>query len=134
MTVELSEADKYFNSSVYHNEEWQNADEDSKKRALQNALNILSRQYRNREIPIVAVFEQALWLMKISEARKQAEHGVVSYSVDGITVSLSQVDRSIAPSVIQILGRRTGRSESGRLGYILSNGEYIRKPKGGMSQ
>ncbi|WP_050632340.1 hypothetical protein [Bacillus andreraoultii] len=130
MAVDIATADKYFSEQVLHNDAWVNADNDSKQRALNNAVNMLSRQYKNREIPDEAVFEQAIWLLKISEARKQAEQGVVSYSIDGISVSLSQIDRSISPNVIQILGRRVGRSVSGRLGYIVSNN--VRKPSGGV--
>jgi hypothetical protein len=118
MAVDIATADVYFSENVLHNDAWVNADNDSKQRALNNASNVLSRIYKNRSIPEEAVFEQALWLMKITEARKQAEIGVTSYSVDGITVQLSQIDRTIAPSVLQILGRRVGRSESGRQGYI----------------
>lgn len=132
MAVDLAVADKYFSESVLHNDAWVNADNDSKQRALNNASNILSRQYRNRTIPDEAVFEQAIWLLKISEARKQSEQGVVSYSIDGISVSLSQIDRTIAPNVIQILGRRVGRSESGRSGYVITKDKHFRPPSGGV--
>jgi hypothetical protein len=130
MAVDLATADVYFSESVLHNDAWVNADNDSKQRALNNASNILSRQYRNRTIPDEAVFEQAIWLLKISEARKQAEQGVTSYSVDGISVSLSQIDRTLAPTVIQIMGRRVGRSISGRQGWIVSNESYINQRLG----
>lgn len=130
MVVDIVSADKYFSESVLHNDAWISSDTDSKQRALSNASNILSRHYRNRDIPDEAVFEQALWLMKISEARKQAEQGVVSYSVDGISVSLSQVDRSIAQPVLQIMGRRVGQSTSGRQGWIATNDKYINQRLG----
>lgn len=134
MAVELATADKYFSESVLHNDAWVNADNDSKQRALNNASNILYRHYRNRTIPDEAVFEQAIWLLKISEARKQAEQGVTSYSVDGISVSLSQVDRTIAQPVLQVMGRRVGRSESGRQGYIVSSDPYIQSRLGRVSE
>lgn len=132
MAVDIITADRYFSESVLNNDAWVNADNDSKQRALNNASNILSRQYKNREIPDEAVFEQAIWLLKISEARKQAEQGVVSYSIDGITVQLSQIDRTIAPNVIQILGRKFGRSTSGRLGYVVTSSKHFREPSGGV--
>lgn len=134
MAVDLVAADRYFTESVLHNDAWVNADNDSKQRALNNAANILSRQYPNRSILDEAVFEQAIWLLKISEARKQAEQGVVSYSIDGISVTLSQIDRSISPNVIQLLGRRIGRSESGRAGYIVTKDCHFRPPSGGNYQ
>lgn len=132
MAVDLATADKYFSELVLHNDAWVNADSDAKQRALNNALTVLTRQYPNRKIPDEAVFEQAIWLLKISEARKQAEQGVTSYSVDGISISLSQIDRTIAPNVIAILGRRVGRSISGRLGYISTEDTFVRPPSGGI--
>lgn len=125
MTVDIEAATKYFDEEVFHNELWTSADDKSKSRALKNADNMLSRHYPNRDIPNEAVFEQALWVMKVSDARKQAEQGVVSYSIDGISVSLSQVDRSIAPNVLQIVGRRVGQSISGRQGWIHSKDDQI---------
>jgi hypothetical protein len=132
MAVDIATADKYFTEQVLHNDAWVNADNDSKQRALNNAASILNRYYKRRNIPDEAVFEQAIWLLKISEARKQADEGVVQYSIDGISVSLSQIDRTIAPSVLQILGRRVGRSESGRLGYVVTRQEHFRPPSGGV--
>ena len=134
MAVDLAAADKYFTEFVLHNDAWVNADNDSKQRALNNASLILSRHYGNCTIPEEAVFEQAIWLLKISEARKQAEQGVTSYTVDGISISLSQIDRTISPNVISMLGRRVGRSESGRKGYFLTNEQFVRPPSGGVGK
>lgn len=132
MAVDLEAAENYFSNFVLHNDVWNNADTDMKLRALNNASVILSRHYKNRKIPEEAVFEQALWLLKVSEAMKQAEQGVVSYSIDGISVSLSQIDRTIAPNVVQIMGRRVYPSVSGRTGYIVTGDEYVRPPSGGV--
>ncbi|WP_163530881.1 hypothetical protein [Halobacillus ihumii] len=132
MAIDLQAAETYFTEEVFENAAWVNADEPDKKRALKNASNILYRYYsqydpEKRPIPNQAVFEQTHWLLKISEARKQAEAGVTSYSVDGISVSLSQVDRTIAPQAKMVLGRRVGRSISTRVGYIDSESKYIER-------
>ena len=125
MELNIAAADKYFDEEVFHNEKWSAADDKSKQRAIKNAENILARHYPSRNIPKEAVFEQALWVMKISEARKQAEQGIVNYSIDGISVSLSQIDRSIAPTVTQIIGRRVGQSLSTRQGWITSQTDEV---------
>lgn len=127
MAVELQAAEKYFTEDVFINDAWVNADSDSKQRALNNADNILKRQYRTHAIPNEAVFEQAIWLLKITEARKQAEQGITSYSVDGISVQLSAIDRTIAPEVLQIVGRRVGQSISNRNGYIVSDSKFVQQ-------
>lgn len=125
MAVDLTMANTYFETFVIDNSMWTNADEATKRRAIANATRMLERHYRNIVIPDEAIYEQALWVLKVSEARKQAEQGVASYSIDGISVTLSQVDRSFSPAVISILGRRIGRSVSGRQGYILSREDGV---------
>lgn len=125
MAVELSKANEYFETYVIDNSMWTKSDEATKNRALANAERMIVRHYRKVQIPDEAVYEQALWLLKVSEARKQAEQGITSYSIDGISVTLSQVDRSFSPSVISILGRRVGRSVSGRQGYIVSSEDGV---------
>lgn len=130
MAVDLTTAERYFEEEVFDNDAWTKADEPSKQRALKNASNILYRYYSHykpnvRELPEAAVFEQTLWLLKVSEARKQAEQGVTSYSIDGISVQLSKIDRTIAPQTKMILGRRVGRSINDRVGYIDSRSKHI---------
>ena len=130
MAIELESADKYFSESVLYNDAWTTADIETKNRALNNSAQVLARRYGRRAIPVEAFYEQALWLLKISKARSQSEQGVTSYSIDGISVTLSQIDRSIAPNVIDILGRKVGRTFSGRQGWIHSNDKYINERLG----
>lgn len=125
MAVDLINANAYFETFVIDNTAWNSADEATKNRAIANASRMIERHYRKATIPDEAVYEQALWLLKLSEARKHSEQGVTSYSIDGISVSLSQVDRTFAPSVISILGRKVGRSLSGRQGYIVSDEDGV---------
>jgi len=125
MAIDVINADAYFDEFVLNNEAWKSADESTRNRALNNASRILERHFPRRIISEEAVFEQSIWIMKISEARKQATQGVVSYSIDGISVTLSQVDRSISPEVISMLGRRVGQSLSLRQGYIVSSDEHV---------
>lgn len=122
--MDITQANTYFETNVLHNELWVNADEPTKTRALNNASNILYRMYKgyNKEvapIPNEAIYEQAHWLLRIDDTIQKAEQGVTTVMVDGMMIALSKIDRTIAPQVLYILGRRVGRSESGRMGYIV---------------
>ena len=119
MAVDVLAANEYMNTFVVNKSAWDSSDEATKERALNNAERIILRRYNNRSIPDEAVFEQALWLLKLNEAQNQTPEGVVTYSIDGISVTLSQIDRTIAPETMAILGRRTGLSISGRQGYVV---------------
>ena len=115
MAVTITDADTYFTSFVLHNSEWVDADLGRKQLALNNAANQLYRIYRSydettKPLPDEAVFEQALWLLRIDDTIRKAEQGVASIYVSGISISVQKVNLSVAPEVLNILGRRVGRT------------------------
>ena len=116
MTVTIANAENYFLNFVLHNAEWVDADAGRKQRALNNAGNQLYRMYRysynetTKPLPDEAVYEQALWLLRIDDSIRKAEQGVSSISVSGISIGVQKVNLSVAPEVINILGRRVGRT------------------------
>lgn len=120
--MNIQEANAYFDTSVLHNYEWINADEDTRLRALNNAKNILYRAYRRfnesrNPLPDEVIYEQALWLLRMDDTIRKSEQGVTSIMVDGIQISITKIDKNISPQVISLLGRRVGKSTSGRKGY-----------------
>lgn len=115
MAVDLATANAYFQNEVLHCQEWLEADDTTKQKALKNAENQLYRIYKNynpdtKPLPDQAIFEQALWLLRIDDAIRRAEMGVTAISVGGVNVNVSRVDLSVAPEVYRIIGRRIGRS------------------------
>ena len=116
MAITITDADTYFTSFVLHNTEWVDANPERKQRALNNAGNQLYRMYRHsfnetvKPLPDEAVFEQALWLLRIDDSVRKSEQGVSSISVSGINISVQKVNLSVAPKVLNILGRRVGRT------------------------
>lgn len=114
MAVTVAEADVYFSTHVLHNSEWTTADTDTKQRALNNAKNQVYRLYRNlseatNPAPDAAVFEQALWLLRLDDALLKAPAGLLSVSVNGIHVQVQNLGRYICPEAQLMLGRRVGR-------------------------
>ena len=116
MAITIANAENYFLNNVLHNTEWVEAEAGRKQRALKNAGNQLYRMYRNsydetiKPLPDEAVYEQALWLLRIDDSIRKAEQGVSSISVSGINISVQKVNLSVAPEVLNILGRRVGRT------------------------
>lgn len=113
MAVSVENGDLYF-SALLHHEAWVEADAGTKQRALHTAEQHLYRLYRTynpdtRPLPDEAVYEQALWLLRMDDATRRAEMGVRSMSASGVSVSAERPD-SIAPQAVLILGRRMGRS------------------------
>lgn len=115
MAVTVADADQYFNENVLHNEEWTEADEDTKLRALNNAKAQLYRYFRNyneatKPLPDAAIYEQALWLLRKDDANRKGEQGVMQVTVSGISVLMNRGPAYIAPEVFRIVGRRIGQS------------------------
>lgn len=114
-TVTVADADAYFQTQVLWTDEWDSATATQKEKALTNAENQLYRYYRQYDIddstkwiPAIAVYEQALWLLRLDDSIRKAEQGVRQINVRGVTISLDRAASYIAPEVIRILGRRIG--------------------------
>lgn len=127
-TVSVEEANEYFAAEVLHNEPWEEADDDRKLRALNNAENILYRHYseyyepsdESKQIPKVAVFEQALWLLRQDDAILAAEMGVVQTTVSGISVlTKGEAVDLIAPEARRIVNDDLGNNASGRFSWTV---------------
>jgi len=115
MAVSLGNAETYFATKVLHNTEWVEADPVTKQMALSNAEVQLYRIYNNydpneKPLPDEAVFEQALWMLRIDDSIRKAEQGVKTVSVSGVAVVVEAVNLSVAPNAALILGRRIGRT------------------------
>lgn len=113
INVTVSDAEAYFAANVLWTDEWDAATSTQKEKALTNAENQLYRYYTgynptDKPVPNEAVFEQALWLLRLDDSIRKAEQGVRSVNVSGVSVSLDRAADYIAPEVRKILGRRVG--------------------------
>lgn len=114
-TVTVDDAESYFGEEVLFTAEWDNASYTLKDKALTNAENQLYRYYTNyvitdslNQIDKKAVYEQALWLLRLDDSIRKAEQGVRQISVSGVTIAIDRAPDYIAPEVRKILGRRIG--------------------------
>jgi hypothetical protein len=115
INVSVDQAEEYFGTNVLFTDEWDSADYTKKEKALTNAENQLYRYYSaynatDKPVPNEAVFEQALWLLRLDDSIRKAEQGVRQISVSGVTIAIDRAPDYIAPEVRKILGRRVGWS------------------------
>lgn len=113
VNVNVGQAEEYFGMNVLWTDEWDAVSFTQKDKALTNAENQLYRYYTgynptDKPVPNEAVFEQALWLLRLDDSIRKAEQGVRSVSVKGISISLDKAADYIAPEVRKMLGRRVG--------------------------
>lgn len=116
-TVNVGSAEEYFGVNVLFTDEWDNASYTLKDKALTNAENQLYRFYTSyditdttKQIDKKAIYEQALWLLRLDDSIRKAEQGIRQISVSGVTIAIDRAPDYIAPEVRRIMGRRVGWS------------------------
>lgn len=111
-TVNLNDANTYFDNEVLHNDEWVKADDATRQRALNQAERVLYREFRDvydivdptKQIPVNAIYEQALWMLRQNSTIRKSEFGVTGVSVSGIQVQTKGTSPSlIAPEAMKII-------------------------------
>ena len=116
--VSVTNADTYFQEEVFDNADWLNATEEDKRRALKNAENQLYRFYPRfkpdiKPIPEKAIYEQAIFLLRIDETvRNASQLGVRQVSLSGLSISVDAPKYPISPEVKLIVSQAGG----GRVG------------------
>lgn len=102
---------EYIKENILHSKLYDSADDTTKRKAVNQSVNMLFKLLgvfkRKEDIPVSDVAEQALWLLKMDDTMQRVEMGATSISVDGISISFSEMDRSIAPSVLSGYGMHT---------------------------
>ncbi|MCS1350318.1 hypothetical protein [Mechercharimyces sp. CAU 1602] len=117
--VSLTDAKAYFDVEVLHSDAWDEVDDTKRQKALNNAERILYRYYsssydiddEDNRMPVEAVYEQALWMLRKDDAIQKAELGVLQVSVEGVSVLTKGAGTDdIAPEVKKIIAHDSGAS------------------------
>lgn len=101
--LDYKEVCEYVGAYLFNTEEWEQATEQQKQKAINQAgrtlLNTLGDFYK-MGIPVEHLAEQCNWIVRVDSMVAKAEMGVTSLSIDGMSVSLSQRNNSICPFVL----------------------------------
>lgn len=130
----LEQVSTFIQENVYHSRLYDNATDIQRKKAVNQAVNTLFRHlpdvYKDRDaLPVEDVAEQVLWIMKLDDSFQRAEMGATMITVDGVSVMLREMDRTISPVVLNAYGIRDTRkrkvgSYSDAMGYRTGMGRY----------
>lgn len=109
-------AAQYIESEVLHNAAWTEADRPTQERALKAAENQLYLEYtrfdrEKKPIDQKAIFEQAVWLLRMDDAVLKAEQGVTNINISGeFSMGLGGTFKKISPMAVSIIRKkRVGR-------------------------
>lgn len=130
----IEQVTQYIQENILHSKVFDEATETQKNKAVNQAVHTLLRHlpdvYKGREsLPVEDVSEQVLWLLKIDDSLQRAEMGATMITVDGVSVQMREMDRTIAPSILNLYGIRDTRKRrvgayADVLGFRTGMGRY----------
>lgn len=108
----LAEVTDYIDKNVLHSALFDLATREIKQKAVNQAAITLARYLPQvyvvpDDIPVSDIAEQALWALSLDDSVRRADHGATSISVDGISISFLEMDRTIAPNILRLYGIRS---------------------------
>lgn len=103
--ITLDELNHYIDLNILNSKLFDGLDDKTKEKAMNQSLTTLIRFlpqiYKNKEsISVEIVAEQVLWILRIDDTIQRSEMGVTSISIDGISMSVNEKERTIAPSIL----------------------------------
>ena len=106
-----SAVDTYIKTNILHSDAWDMCSMDTKNKAVNNAMRILTRffpaTYKDN-MPIEHVAEQSVWMLRVDDMFQRAELGATYINCDGVAINLAQKDRTLAPFIMQVNGVTAG--------------------------
>ena len=107
----VNAVNSFIAENILHSGVWDSATEEQKKKAVNQSERTLKRFFPNiysDEVPIEHLAEQSIWILKIDDMVQRAEMGATTISVEGISISYSQKDRSVCPFIMEELNLSEG--------------------------
>lgn len=122
----VSEVTEYVDLNILHSTLFDNATAKDREKAVNQATITLQEQLNQEDVGLRDIAEQTVYLFKLDNTIQRAELGVESVSIDGISISLADIDRTLAPTIKNRYGISTTRKR--RVGsYALPVHDTFRK-------
>lgn len=106
------EVKTYIDGYVLHSEAFDSVTEDKQRKAVNNAeavlLSIYKRYNERNPLPAEAVAYQTIYMLSKDDSALRADNGAFFTGFNGVSMTYAQANRTVAPDVIRILGRRVG--------------------------
>lgn len=95
----------FIDEEIYQSKVWDKADEKFRQKAVKQSERTLKRllpKVYSDKIPVEHLAEQTIWLMKIDDTFQRSELGATSITLDGLSISIKEKDRSLAPFIFEV--------------------------------
>lgn len=100
----LEEITEFIETNIYHSKVWDQASEKYRLKAINQAKRTLIRllpQFYAEAVDVESLAEQTIWIMKIDDTFQRADMGATSISVDGMSIAITDKDRTLAPFILE---------------------------------
>lgn len=107
----LKAVNDFIAENILHSSAWDSANETQRIKAINQSERTLKRLFPKAykdSIPIEHIAEQSIWILKIDDMVQRTELGATNISIDGITISYSQKDRSLCPYLMEVFNLSEG--------------------------
>ena len=105
MIIVFNQVKTFIDEEIYQSKVWDRADEKSQKKAIRQAERTLKRllpAIYSEGVPVEHLAEQTIWLMKIDDTFQRAELGATNITLDGMSISIKDKDRSLSPLIFEV--------------------------------
>ena len=127
----VKDVSDFIAENILHSGVWDSATDTQKQKAVNQANRTLKRLFPKvylSEVPVEHIAEQCIWILKIDDMVQRAEMGATYISVDGVSISYSNKDRSVCPFVMQELNLSEGWNSRRKVGrYSTHMGDSFRR-------
>lgn len=97
----ITEVTEYIDTNILHSELYDTATGERRTKAVNQAVLTLQDHIPEEDLTIRDVAEQVLFLFKLDSTIQRAELGVNYVMVDGVQLTISEKDRTLAPSIMK---------------------------------
>lgn len=101
----FEEVKTFIDEEIYQSKVWDKAEPRYQQKAIRHAERTLKRLLPNiygEGVPVEHLAEQTVWLMKIDDTFQRAELGATNITLDGMSISIKDKDRSLAPFIFEV--------------------------------
>lgn len=102
----LDAVTEFINNNIVNSSAYDSATELQKRKAVNQAerqlLRLFPDKYVDGNIPVEHLAEQSIFLLKIDDLIQRSDLGVTFIMVDGISMNISKIDRTVCPYIMQV--------------------------------
>lgn len=132
--IKVDDVAKYIDTNVLHSEQWDQATDKKKQKAMNAAIKKLELILRPElaqgyQLTVDDIALQAVWMLKVDDTFQRAEMGVTYMAIDGVMIMMNGKDNTLAPDIATKFGLSLSHGVRRKAGsYVVGHSTNYRIP------